>query len=142
MDNYLASNALEIFSWSLLSPKEGPTDYMLQYTYDSRAFYKTTFNTTTRTITAYSNLPIEILSITYNYVGPSIGDITFTKTSSWVDGGNNPVILNYRLLRGFNTNSGMVTTFKDLMSNLNKEYNVYFLASYNEQGGIDLKIED
>lgn len=142
MDNYLDPDALEIFSWSLLSPKEGPTDYMLQYTYDSRAFYKTTFNPSTRTITAYSNLPIEIISITYNYVGPSTGDITFTKTSSWEDGGNQPVILNYRLLRGFNTNSGIVTTFKDLMSNLNKEYNVYFLASYNQNGGIDLKIED
>ena len=142
MDNYLDPDALEIFSWSVLSPKEGPTDYMLQYTYDSRAFYKSSYNPSTRKITAYSNLPIEIISITYSYVGPSIGDITFTKTSSWEDGGNNPVLLNYRLLRGFNTNSNMVLTFKQIMSNLNKEYNVYFLASYNNNGGIDLKIED
>ncbi len=109
---------------------------------DYRNFFKTEINGGLKKVTAYSNLPIEIISATAETIGAPI-TIAITKTQDFSDGGNNPTLFNYNSLKGQNTSPYLfVTTFKDLMEQFNKEYNVMFIATYNSLGEIDLRIED
>lgn len=108
---------------------------------DYRNFYKTDVNAPTKTITCYSNLPIEIISINST---SSFSPITWTitKTQEFEDGGNNPVFFNYRSLRNETSPYLFYISFREIMEALNKEYNVYFTAKFNSSGDIDIIIED
>jgi hypothetical protein len=108
---------------------------------DYRDFTFTSQNNATKTITLNSNLPIEILDVEIVSADPS-ATVSFAQVSDYSDGGNNPIFMNYRMIAAQNSNYQFIISFKDLMEELNKNYNVYFIASYNTQGGIDFRIED
>lgn len=113
----------------------------LQYNDDFRNFYDSSVNGGTKTITVYSNLPIEIISATATALVGTI-TITVTKTQEFLDGGNNPIFLNHRSLKKQSGAYNFVTSFKEIMELFNKEYNVFFLATYNFSGEIDFVLED
>jgi len=108
---------------------------------DHRDFYYFETNNTTKKIRLYSNLPIEILSTSINSFDVT-ATLGFTKIQDFEDGGNNPCLSNYRLFHSQNDKARFSVNFKTLMSELNKLFNVYFVASYNNQGGIDFRVED
>jgi hypothetical protein len=108
---------------------------------DYRNFYFTSVDGSSKTITAYCNLPIEIISATADSIGAPI-TIAITKTQEFTDGGGDPILFNYRSIKNQASPYIFVTSFKDLMEQLNKEYNVMFVATYNVSGGIDFRIED
>lgn len=108
---------------------------------DHRDFYYFTTNNSTKKVRLYSNLPIEILSTSINSFDIS-ATLGFTKIQDFEDGGNNPCLSNYRLLHSQNDKARFSVNFKTLMSELHKLFNVYFVASYNKQGGIDFRVED
>ena len=68
--------------------------------------------------------------------------VSFAQVSDYIDGGNSPIFMNYKMLAVQPAPYQFRLSFKSLMEELNKNYNVYFLASYNNQGGIDIRIED
>lgn len=108
---------------------------------DHRDFYYFTTNNSTKKVRLYSNLPIEILSTSINSFDVS-ATLGFTKIQDFEDGGNNPCLSNYRLFHSKNDKARFSVNFKTLMSELHKLFNVYFVASYNNQGGIDFIVED
>lgn len=108
---------------------------------DYRNFYLTSEDGTAKSVTAYCNLPIEIISATADSIGAPI-TISVVKTQEFVDGGNSPVFFNYRSIKNQASPYLFVTSFKEMMETLHKEYNVLFLATYNALGGIDFVIED
>jgi len=113
----------------------------MQFNDDYRNFFKTEINVSTKTITCYSNLPIEIISATANSIGSPI-TLTVTKVQDFIDGGNNPVFFNYRSIKNQPSPYLFTMSFKQIMETLNKEYNIYFTAKYNNAGAIDLIVED
>lgn len=112
----------------------------LQYNDDYRNFFYTSTDSGLQTVTCYSNLPIEVLSATIT--GFSALTISFTKTQDFSDGGGTPVFCNYIMLKNQLAPYQFGLSFKEVMEVLNKEYNVYFLATYNNSGGIDFRIEN
>jgi hypothetical protein len=112
----------------------------VQFNDDYRNFYFTSYDLTAKTITLYSNLPITVDSVVVTSSGAPI-TVAISETQAFVDGGNNPVLFNYPSLKNY-TIYNFTTSFKDLMTFLNKEYNVYFIATYNNSGEIDFVIED
>jgi len=108
---------------------------------DHRDFYYFTPDYVNNKIRLFSNLPIEILSTSINSFDIT-ATIGFTKIQDFEDGGNNPCLSNYRLLHAQNDKARFSVNFKTLMSELHKLFNVYFIASYNNQGGIDFRVED
>lgn len=108
---------------------------------DYRNFYLTTIDGGSQTVTAFANLPIEIISATATSIGAPI-TINITKTQDFTDGGNDPYFYNYRSLKNQASPYLFVTSFKSMMEFLNKEYNVYFKATYNSLGEIDFVLED
>lgn len=112
----------------------------MQYNDDFRNFYSCVVNTVAKTITCYSNLPIEIISTSSTGFTPIT--TTFSKTQDFVDGGGIPYFTNYVLLKNQQSPYQFTLSFKEVMEVLNKEYNVYFLATYNSSGGIDFRIEN
>jgi hypothetical protein len=115
--------------------------YIGQYVLDYRDFTYTTQDNATKTVTAFCSLPIEILDVQIVSADPS-ATVSFAKVSEYIDGGNNPIFMNYKMMAAQDAPYQFRLSFKNLMEELNKNYNVYFLASYNNQGGIDIRIED
>ena len=107
--------------------------------FDNRNFYNFTYDIPSKTVTLYSSLPIEILSV--NITGAGMG-ISFTKISDYDDGGQDAMITNYRLLHNEDNPSRFAISLKQLMQEINKIYNVYFLASYDNAGNIDIRLEN
>lgn len=107
--------------------------------FDNRNFYNYTYDIPSKTITLYSSLPIEILSVDIDGAGMGI---SFSKISDYEDGGQDAMITNYRLLHNQNNPSRLSISLKSLMQELNKLYNVYFLASYDNAGKIDIRLEN
>lgn len=112
----------------------------IQFCDDYRNFYHTSINFVTKKITLYSNLPIEIISVEIDYF--SLITVTATKVQDFSDGGGTPIFMNYRLLKGQSSPYRFTLSFKEVMELLNKEYNVYFLAKYNNSGEIDFILEN
>lgn len=105
---------------------------------DYRAFLKTSIDPLNPNKIIFENhLPIKINFI--NVDSTSAITTTITNTQKYVDGGNNPTICSYRGLMGLGIQL-LNLSFKNLMEELNKIYNVYFTAKYNNSGGIDIKI--
>lgn len=115
--------------------------YINQYVLDYRDFTYTSQDNTAKTVTLNCSLPIEILDVQIVSADPS-ATVSFAQVSEYSDGGNNPIFLNYKMMAAQDAPYQFRVSFKDLMEELNKNYNVYFLASYNDQGGIDIRIED
>jgi hypothetical protein len=111
----------------------------LQFSYDVRKFYGIVITNLGLTRDFYSTLPIEIESITIDDGGAG-NTATFSKIQDFVDGGNIPSFATYRSLKNL-TSSDFTTTFKEIITELHKMYNVYFVATYNN-GEIDIIIED
>jgi hypothetical protein len=84
-----------------------------------------------------NNLPIKINSIDVESTTPIT--TTIINTQNYVDGGNSPTICSYRGLYGFNIPL-LNLSFKQMMQELNKVYNVYFTAKYNNIDEIDIEI--
>ena len=137
---HLAEVAKRMLSSTQYLDNDAGIKNTLQFNDDYRNFYYTTYDTTAKTVTLYSNLPITIDSVVCTSLGLPI-TVAISETQSFVDGGNNPVFFNYPSLKN-NTIYNFTTSFKDVMTFLNKEYNVYFLATYNNLGEIDFRIED
>lgn len=112
----------------------------VQYNDDYRNFFACIVDPTPQKITCYSNLPIEILSA--SITGFSAMSISYTKTQEFSDGGGTPVLSNYLMFKNQSSPYQFSISFKELMEMFNKEYNVYFLATYNNSGGIDFRIEN
>jgi hypothetical protein len=112
---------------------------LLQYEMDFRAFLTGTLDVypLPTKITFENNLPITINSVEVN--GSSVITATITKTQSYIDAGNNPMISSYRGLKQGNPVL-LNLSFKKLMEEINKVYNVYFVANYNNFGTIDFEI--
>jgi len=115
--------------------------YINQYVLDYRDFTYTSQDNATKTITLNCSLPIEILDVEIVSADPS-ATVSFAQVSDYIDGGNNPIFMNYKMMAAQDAPYQFRVSFKNLMEELNKNYNVYFLASYNTQGGIDLRVED
>lgn len=107
--------------------------------FDNRNFYNFIYDTPLQTVTLYSSLPIEILSVDIDGAGMGI---SFSKISDYDDGGQDAMITNYRLLHNENNPSRFSMSLKLLMQEINKLYNVYFLASYDNAGKIDIRLEN
>ena len=107
--------------------------------FDNRNFYDFTYDIPSQTISLYSSLPIEILSVDIDGAGMGI---SFTKISDFDDGGQDAMITNYRLLHNQDNPARLSISLKLLMQELNKLYNVYFLASYDNAGKIDIRLEN
>lgn len=112
----------------------------LEFSYDARKFYGYLVSGLGLIKDLYSSLPIEIESITIDDGGAG-NTATFSKTQSFQDGGNYPSFASYRSLQQL-TSADFSTTFKEIITELNKLYNVYFIASYDNNGEIDIRIED
>jgi hypothetical protein len=108
---------------------------------DYRDFSFSSQDNATKSITLKSTLPIEIVSAFVVSTDPT-ATISFSKISDYIDGGDNPVFLNYRMVANQSSPYQFTVTFKELMENFNKLYNVYFVAKYNDSGGIDFIIEN
>ncbi len=105
---------------------------------DYRAFLKTSIDPLNPNKIIFENhLPIKINFI--NVESLSTITTTITNTQEYVDGGNDPTLCSYRGLMGL-TIQLFNLSFKNLMEELNRIYNVYFTAKYNNAGGIDVKI--
>lgn len=137
---HLVEMSKRLLSSSVYLNNNGGISRAMQYNEDYRNFVYTEVDAPTKTITCYSNLPIEIISASANGFSPIT--ITVTKTQDFVDGGNNPVFFNYRSIKNQPSPYLFNMTFKQIMENLNKEYNVYFTAKYNNAGDIELVVED
>jgi hypothetical protein len=105
---------------------------------DYRYFYRHLYDAPTKTLSLYSTLPIDILSM--SITGSTAVGVTYTKTQEFVDGGDEPCFLNYNTLMNQVAPYGLQYSFKEIMEELNKAYNVYFIATYNNAGEIDLKL--
>lgn len=75
-------------------------------------------------LTLSSSLPMNIESVVVNASSPV--SATITKTVEWVDKGNFPVLTNYRGLMDVGSIIVLQYSFKELMTELNKIYNVFF----------------
>ena len=144
-NNHFTNVRAELLSGDTLMGVPPYTDaevtYIGQYVLDYRDFTFTSQNNATKTITLNCSLPIEILDVQIVSADPS-ATVTFAQVSDYIDGGNEPIFMNYKMLAVQPAPYQFRLSFKSLMQELNKNYNVYFLASYNLQGGIDLRIED
>lgn len=144
-NNHFTNVRAELLSGDTLMGVPPYTDaevtYIGQYVLDYRDFTFTSQNNTTKTITLNCSLPIEILDVQIVSADPS-ATVTFAQVSDYIDGGNSPIFMNYKMLAVQPAPYQFRLSFKSLMQELNKNYNVYFLASYNNQGGIDIRIED
>lgn len=138
---HLGEVAKRLLSSSLYLDNNAGISKTLELNDDYRNFYKTDIDTVTKTITCYSNLPIEIISATANSLFTPI-TIAIAKTQDFEDGGSNPVFFNYRTIKNQATPYLFSISFREIMEVLNKEYNVYFTAKYNSSGDIDFIIED
>jgi hypothetical protein len=143
--NHLTNVRAELLSGDTLMGVPPYTDaevtYIGQYVLDYRDFTFTSQNNATKTITLNCSLPIEILDVQIVSADP-YATVTFAQVSDYIDGGNSPIFMNYKMLAIQPAPYQFRLSFKSLMEELNKNYNVYFLASYNNQGGIDIRIED
>lgn len=112
----------------------------LRYEVDYRNILSGDFDTfpNPTIIYLYNNLPIEIISI--DVIGSSAISTTITKVNNYIDGGNNPVLLNYKALKGGVSPYLLQYSFKELIDEFYKLYNVYFIATYNSSGEIDFII--
>jgi hypothetical protein len=144
-NNHLTNVRAELLSGDTLMGVPPYTDaevtYIGQYVLDYRDFTFTSQNNATKTITLNCSLPIEILDVQIVSADPS-ATVSFAQVSDYIDGGNSPLFMNYKMIAVQDAPYQFRLSFKNLMQELNKNYNVYFLASYNTQGGIDLRIED
>jgi hypothetical protein len=144
-NNHLTNVRAELLSGDTLMGVPAYTDaevtYIGQYVLDYRDFTFTSQNNATKTITLNCSLPIEILDVQIVSADPS-ATVSFAQVSDYIDGGNSPLFINYKMIAVQDAPYQFRLSFKNLMQELNKNYNVYFLASYNNQGGIDLRIED
>jgi len=144
-NNHFTNVRAELLSGDTLMGVPPYTDaevtYIGQYVLDYRDFTFTSQNNATKTITLNCSLPIEILDVQIVSADPS-ATVTFAQVSDYSDGGNEPIFMNYKMIAVQPSPYQFRLSFKSLMEELNKNYNVYFLASYNTQGGIDLRIED
>lgn len=113
----------------------------LQFSYDVRKFYAATSGMSGLVWDVRSTLPMEIESITIDDGGAG-NTVTWSRIQPFVDGGNIPYFATYTSLINSNGPYYFTTTFKELMSELNKLYNVFFTATYNNFGEINLRIED
>lgn len=80
---------------------------------------------------------IEIISITT--IGTGV--VTFQQNTPFTDGVRNLNILNYNMLRGSTDGHDFRMTFKELMTNLNKRCNAYFIATF-VGNDINIRLED
>ena len=144
-NNHLTNVRAELLSGDTLMGVPPYTDaevtYIGQYVLDYRDFTFLSQNNATKTITLNCSLPIEILDVQIVSADPS-ATVSFAQVSDYIDGGNSPLFMNYKMIAVQDAPYQFRLSFKNLMQELNKNYNVYFLASYNTQGGIDLRIED
>lgn len=144
-NNHFTNVRAELLSGDTLMGVPPYTDaevtYIGQYVLDYRDFTFTSQNNATKTITLNCSLPIEILDVQIVSADPS-ATVSFAQVSDYIDGGNSPIFMNYKMLAVQPAPYQFRLSFKSLMQELNKNYNVYFLASYNNQGGIDIRIED
>ena len=111
-----------------------------KFDFDHRGFFFFVPNQGAKKVTLYCNLPIEILSVSVNSFGPET--VTANLIQEYSDGGNNPCVTNYNLISGFNDPARFPMSFKTIMEELHKLYNVYFIANYDNDGNIDIRIED
>lgn len=81
---------------------------------------------------------IEILEINVLAGG---GVVVFNQESEFTDGARFLRFLNYRMLGGGVSPYNFKLTFKDLMTNLNKQFNCYFIATIKDDI-INIKLED
>jgi hypothetical protein len=144
-NNHFTNVRAELLSGDTLMGVPPYTDaevtYIGQYVLDYRDFTFTSQNNATKTITLNCSLPIEILDVQIVSADPT-ATVSFAQVSDYIDGGNEPIFMNYKMIAVQDAPYQFRLSFKGLMEELNKNYNVYFLASYNNQGGIDIRIED
>lgn len=139
--SHLLEVAKRLLSSSIYLNDNDGISRTLQYNDDYRNFVQTIVDTPTKKVTCYSNLPIEILEATADSLAAPI-TISITKIQDFTDGGNYPVFFNYRGIKNQPSPYLFNMSFKQIMENLNKEFNVYFTAKYNNAGDIELIVED
>lgn len=115
--------------------------------FDYNGFYYTVLDTSTNRIDAYSNVPIKDLVITTSSLSSPSPTVTVTKMADVIDYVNYPCFLNYRMMKdtsGLPEKYDFVITFKELMTELNKLCNVFFVVSYNNSNrdSITFRLED
>lgn len=89
-------------------------------------------------INLFSHLPIKINYL--NIIASSSVTYAITYPSDLEIYGNMPRLCNYRALMGESSPYLLQYSFKELMNEFNKIYNVFFIATYNINGSIDFRL--
>lgn len=102
--------------------------------FDYDGFYYTVLNTSTNTIDVYSNVPMKDLTVTTSSLSSPSPTVTVTQLTEVVDYLYNPYFLNYKMMKDTGGDPivyNFIITFKELMTELNKLCNVFFVVSYD-----------
>lgn len=108
--------------------------------FDCRAFSRVSIPSpvTPDRINFFSTLPITINYVNIIASSPITYNITYPNDLKIY--GNLPTLCNYKSLKGQSSPYLLQYSFKELMEEFNKIYNVFFIATYNPAGGIDFKL--